>query len=82
MTNKGYQLSYINDFQIIISSTSVFKNCKALEEILELFFNQVQNKGIKFDSNKIKLIYFYTHKEKIITLITVIEKQIIPIIIV
>ena len=75
-------MSYIDDFQIIISFTSVFKNCKTLEKILELLFSQAQDKGIKFDSDKIKLVHFYTHKEEIITPITVTEKQVIPVIVV
>ena len=74
LANKGYQLSYINDFQITISSTSVFKNYKTLEEILKLLFNQTQDKGIEFDSDKTELIHFHTHKEEIITPITVVEK--------
>ena len=58
-------MSYINDFQITISSTSVLKNCKALEKILELLFSQAQDKGIEFDPDKTELVHFYSHKEEI-----------------
>ena len=67
-------MSYIDDFQIIILSISVLKNYKTLEEILKLLFNQVQNKRVKFDLDKTELVHFYSHKEEIITPITVIEK--------
>src|SRR6266496_5174912 len=68
LANKGYQLSYIDDFQIIILSTSVLKNCKALEEILELLFSQAQDKRVEFDLDKTELVHFYSHKEEIIML--------------
>ena len=72
-------MSYINDFQITILSTSVLKNCKTLKKILELLFNQAQNKRIKFDPDKTKLVYFHSHKEEITTPITVTGKQIVSI---
>ena len=72
-------MSYINDFQIIISFTLVFKNCKALEEILGLLFSQAQDKGVEFDPDKTELVHFHTHKEEITTLIIIAKKQIVPI---
>ena len=67
-------MSYINDFQIIILSTLIFKNYKALEEILELLFSQVQDKGVKFNLDKTELVHFHSYKEEIIILITIIGK--------
>ena len=36
--NQAYQLSYINDFSLSVTSSSVKKNCRQIKEVVDKLF--------------------------------------------
>ncbi|KJZ71458.1 hypothetical protein HIM_09144 [Hirsutella minnesotensis 3608] len=63
---KGYQLSYIDDFSISITSTSAKKNTRQLEAIASSLFEQAKEQGVQFDPSKTELIHFSRQREPIL----------------
>jgi hypothetical protein len=66
-----FQLSYIDDFCLAVSSTSLQKNCNALNAIVGQLIQQATEKGVEFDSGKTELIHFYGGKQALEHCITV-----------
>ena len=65
LAKRGFQLSYIDDFSITVSSTSAKKNCQVLNDVLQDLFQLAEEKGVEFDIAKTELIHFHTHREEI-----------------
>ena len=65
LAKQGFQLSYIDNFSITISSTSAKKNYQMINNILQDLFQLAKEKGIEFDIAKTELIHFHTHREEI-----------------
>jgi len=57
-----FQLSYIDDFYIAVTSNSARKNCIALESIVERLFTLARNQAVQFDPGKTELIHFTTRR--------------------
>lgn len=66
IASKGYQLSYIDDFSISITSTSARKNVRQLEEIASSLFVQAAAQKVAFDPGKTELIHFSRQREPIL----------------
>ena len=62
--NKAFQLSYMDDFSIALSSTSARKNCRALKEVAESLMEKAMEKGVQFEPAKTELIYFHSHRKE------------------
>ena len=62
IANKGFQLSYIDDFSLTVSLNLVTKNCQVLERIIGDLINKAADKKVQFDATKTKLIHFYSKR--------------------
>jgi hypothetical protein len=60
-----FQLLYIDDFCLTVSSTSLRKNCKRLESIIDRLLRLATDKGVQFDPGKTELVHFYGGKRAI-----------------
>ena len=58
VADRAFQLSYIDDFSISVSSTSAAKNCRALETIVQGLFQKAEAHEAQFDPGKTELIHF------------------------
>ena len=65
VAKEGFQLSYIDDFSISVSSTSAAKNCKRLEEICRGLFSTAKEIGANFAAEKTELIHFSSKRTPI-----------------
>ncbi|OXV05133.1 hypothetical protein Egran_07099 [Elaphomyces granulatus] len=65
IADKAYQLSYIDDFSLSISSTSAYKNCRALEGVVASLIEEAESQGVQFDPGKTELIHFSTQRKPI-----------------
>ena len=54
--SQAFQLSYMEDFSIALSSTSARKNCRALKSIAESLIEKAAEKGVQFEPAKTELI--------------------------
>ncbi|KJZ68329.1 hypothetical protein HIM_12279 [Hirsutella minnesotensis 3608] len=66
LATKGYQLSYMDDFSISITSTSAKKNIRQLEAIASSLFEQAEGQKVQFDPSKTELIHFSRQREPIL----------------
>ena len=60
--DRAFQLSYIDDFCISVTSISIKSNCKKLEEIIKSLISEAEKQNILFDMGKTELIHFYDKK--------------------
>ena len=67
----GFQLSYIDDFSISVSSTSAEKNCRTLAALAAALLATAAANGIDFDPAKTELIHFHRKRTLITTGLTV-----------
>lgn len=79
VATEGFQLSYIDDFSITVASTSVRKNCRSLERVIQGLLHYAGEKGVEFDPIKTELIHFHTHRSELTDTITVAGTAIEPI---
>lgn len=56
--DEAFQLSYIDDFQITVSSTSARKNCQILSHLIGRLFQKAEEHGAEFEGSKSELIHF------------------------
>ncbi len=75
---EGFQLSYIDDFAVTVASTSVRKNCRALERTIQGLLQHAKEKGVEFDPGKTELIHFHNHKKEYSTTIKIAGNTIQP----
>jgi ribonuclease HI/endonuclease/exonuclease/phosphatase (EEP) superfamily protein YafD len=66
LATQGYQLSYMDDFSISITSTSAKKNIRQLEAIASSLFEQAEGQKVQFDPSKTELIHFSRQKQPIL----------------
>ena len=78
IADKAFQLSYMDDFSLSISSTSAHKNCKALERIVAKLVEEAKKRGVTFNPKKTELIHFTTQREPITVGLTVAGQAISP----
>ena len=78
VAKKGFQISYMDDFSITISSTSAAKNCRALTAIYGELFSLAAENSAEFAPEKTDLIHFSGKRETIIEGITVGSVHITP----
>lgn len=57
-----YQLSYMDDFCLLVSSTVARKNCRALEQAIIGLFTKAGQQAVEFDPGKTELIHFHTKR--------------------
>jgi ribonuclease HI len=57
-----FQLSYIDDFCIAVTSNSARANCVRLESIVQRLFTLARNQAVQFDPGKTELIHFTTQR--------------------
>ena len=62
--DEAFQLSYMDDFSLAVSSTSARKNCKALERIAESLMKKAVARGVQFEPSKTELIHFHTRRKE------------------
>ena len=65
IADKAFQLSYMDDFSLSISSTSARKNCKILERIVAKLIEEAKGQGVSFNPKKTELIHFTTQRTPI-----------------
>ena len=66
VANKAaFQLSYIDDFSLSVSSTSARKNCRIIEGIVQRLFQAAEEYKAQFDQGKTELIHFSTQRTAI-----------------
>ena len=65
IADKAFQLSYIDDFSLSVSSTSARKNCKVLEKIVAKLIESAEKQGVSFNPMKTELMHFTTRREPI-----------------
>ncbi len=58
----AFQISYIDDFSLSISSTSAKKNLAILSKAIRDLFIEASKIGVTFDSSKTELIHFSTSR--------------------
>ena len=63
--NQAYQLSYIDDFSLSVTSSSAKKNCRQIKEVVDKLFAAATQQGAQFDPGKTELIHFSTKREVI-----------------
>jgi hypothetical protein len=73
-----FQLFYIDDFCLTVSSTLLQKNCNALNAIVGQLIQQAIEKEVEFDSEKTELIHFYSGKQALEHCITVVNYTVRP----
>jgi ribonuclease HI len=66
VAEKGFQVSYIDDFGIAVTSTVAKKNCAALRNIAECLFTKGAERAVQFDLGKTELIHFSSRKAPIL----------------
>jgi hypothetical protein len=71
VAKKGFQISYIDDFSITVSSTLAAKNYRALTAIYGKLFSQAAENSTEFAPEKTELIHFSSKRETITEGITV-----------
>ena len=57
VADKAFQLSYIDDFCLSVSSTSARKNCKVLEEIVAKLIKTAEEHRVSFNPAKTELMH-------------------------
>lgn len=57
-----FQLSYIDDFCIAVTSNSARANCMRLEGLVQRLFTLAKSQAVQFDPGKTELIHFTTQK--------------------
>ena len=65
LADRAYQLSYIDDFSLSVTSSSAKKNCRQIEEVVDKLFAAATQQGAQFDPGKTELIHFSTRREVI-----------------
>ena len=65
IADEAFQVSYIDDFSLSVSSTSAKKNCKAIEKIVANLIEAAKGQGVSFNPKKTELIHFTTRREPI-----------------
>ena len=78
IADKAYQLSYMDDFSLSISSTSAARNCRAIEDIVASLIDVAGSQGVQFDPGKTELIHFTTQREPITEGVTIASVAIAP----
>lgn len=63
IVEEEFQLSYIDDFCIAVTSSSARKNCRRLESIAQRLFTLARNQAVQFDPGKTELIHFTSRRE-------------------
>ena len=58
LVKNHFQLSYMDDFCIAVSSTSAKKNCKQLEKVVIELFGLAAGQQVQFEPEKTELIHF------------------------
>jgi len=71
VAEKGFQISYMDDFSCLVSSTSAAKNCRALTAICKELFGRAAENSAEFAPEKTDLIHFSSKREPITEGITV-----------
>ncbi len=61
--DEAFQLSYIDDFSLSITSASVEKNCTVLNRLIHELFQKAQFQKAYFDPDKTELIHFCNKRE-------------------
>ena len=61
--DRAFQISYIDDFSLAVSSTSAKKNCRALKDAAETLLQHASGKGVHFDPGKTELVHFHTRRK-------------------
>ena len=62
IADRAFQLSYIDDFSLSVTSTSAKKNCKAIERIVADLVKAANEQGVSFNPKKTELIHFTTQR--------------------
>ena len=65
LADRAYQLSYIDDFSLSVTSSSAKENCRQIEEVVDKLFAAATQQGAQFDPGKTELIHFSTRREVI-----------------
>ena len=78
LADKAFQISYIDDFSLSVSSTSAKKNCKALEKIVARLIKSAEEQGVSFNPKKTELIHFTTQRVPITEGVNVAGEGIAP----
>ena len=78
IADEAFQLSYIDDFSLSVSSTSARKNCKAIEKIVANFIEVAREQGVSFNPKKTELIHFTTQREPIAEGVTIDGQAVAP----
>ena len=78
IADKAFQLSYIDDFSLTVSSTSARKNCKVLEKIVANLIDIAKEQGVTFNPKKTELIHFTTKRDLITESVNVAGEVVAP----
>ena len=78
IADKAFQLSYIDDFVLTVSSTSARNNCKILEQIVAKLIMLAKEQGVAFNPKKTELMHFTTQREPITECVNVAGEVVAP----
>ena len=78
IADKAFQLSYMDDFSLTVSSTSARKNCKILEKIVDKLVKLAKEQGVAFNPKKTELVHFTTQRGPITESVNVAGEVVAP----
>ena len=75
---KAYQLSYIDDFSVSMTSLSARANCIGLAGVIATLFSKAKDQAVQFEPEKTELIHFHNKRSPILESIRIRDLEVLP----